>query len=210
MTVAILLGGMLFIDLAADALFGFAWRPMAFAIAQNAMILGFGLWLAGKVLAVRPDVLTFDAGPVAVPSAGRTTDNSRGRNDELHRRLATLLDVQRIFLDPELTLTGFVERMGAPERAVRKLINDDLGHDHFRTFLNHYRLAEACRLLEDPRHDGDKLIVIALDSGFASLATFNRVFRASIGCSPSQYRAAVRDGARQVVHPAHFGTAASF
>lgn len=41
--VAVLLGGMLFIDLAADALFGFAWRPLAFAMTQNAMALAFGL-----------------------------------------------------------------------------------------------------------------------------------------------------------------------
>ena len=48
--VAILLGGMLLIDLSADALFGFAWRPLAFAMTQNAIALGFGLWLAGRLL----------------------------------------------------------------------------------------------------------------------------------------------------------------
>jgi len=32
--VSVLLGGMLFIDLAADALFGFAWRPLAFAMTR--------------------------------------------------------------------------------------------------------------------------------------------------------------------------------
>ena len=36
--VAVLLGGMLSIDLAAETLFGLAWRPLAFAMAQNAMI----------------------------------------------------------------------------------------------------------------------------------------------------------------------------
>jgi AraC-like DNA-binding protein len=204
--VAVLLGGMLFIDLAADAIFGFAWRPMAFAMTQNVMILGFGLWLAGRLLTVRPDifVLQTDAPatrPARVASSG---------DDELHRRLAALMQDKRIFLDPELTLAVFVDRMGAPERAVRKLINHELGYDHFRTFLNHHRLAEARRRLEDPRHADDKLIAIALDSGFASLASFNRVFRASEGCSPSQYRATALGGASPSVHPAEFDAAASF
>ena len=189
--VAVLLGGMLFIDLAADALFGFAWRPIALAMAQNAMILAFSLWLAWRLLAVHADMFTFGAvGETSVP--GEAAPKLRSRQDkELHGRLSVLMDTERLFLDPELTFAAFVERMGAPERAVRTLVNHDLGYDHFRTFLNHYRVAEARRLLGD-RHNSDKLIIVALDSGFASLASFNRVFRAIEGCTPSAYRVAIR------------------
>jgi AraC-like DNA-binding protein len=69
------------------------------------------------------------------------------------------------------------------------MINHELGYDHFRVFLNHYRVAEARRRLEDPSR-ADKLITVALDSGFASLASFNRAFRSIEGCAPSAYRAA--------------------
>ena len=189
--VAVLLGGMLVIDLAADVLFGFDWRPLAFSLTQNAMILGFGVWLAGRILTVRDDVLTFGvkgAGPVP---AGPVRDANHGRNETLHRRLNVLIETERVHLDPALTFDRFVERMAAPERAVRSLINQQLGFDHFRAFLNHHRVAEARRLLED-RDRHDKLISVALDSGFASLASFNRAFRAIEGCSPSAYRSAVR------------------
>ncbi len=184
--VAVLLGGMLFIDLAADALFGFAWRPLAFSMTQNAMILAFGLWLAGRLLAIRTDVLTF-----GVEEEGQTAAKGPPlppRQDErLHRRLSILMDTEKIFLNPELTFATFVGRMGAPERTVRTLINHELGYDHFRTFLNHYRVAEARRLLVDQDRT-DKLITVALDSGFASLASFNRAFRAIEGRTPSDYR----------------------
>jgi len=189
--VAVLLGGMLFIDLAADALFRFDWRPLAFSAAQNVMILGFGIWLAGRILTVRYDVLTFGvAGARPVP-ARRPPSTDHGRNEALARRLIVLIETERVHLDPALTFDRFVKRMSAPERAVRKLINQDLGFDHFRAFLNHHRIAEARRLLEDRERD-DKLIAIALDSGFASLASFNRAFRAIEGCSPSAYRSAAR------------------
>ena len=189
--VAVLLGGMLLIDLTADALLGFGWRPLAFSLAQNAMILGFGVWLAGRILTVHDDVLTFGvAGQGPVPNSP-APDADHGRNEELYRRLNVLIESERVHLDPDLTFADFVARMSAPERAVRTLINRQLGFDHFRAFLNHHRVAEARRLLEDPSRD-DKLIAIALDSGFASLASFNRAFRAIEGCSPSAYRVAAR------------------
>ena len=62
--------------------------------------------------------------------------------------------------------------------------------DNFRGFLNVHRIGEARRILADPQRDGEKLIAVAMDSGFASLASFNRVFRAMVGCTPSAYRQA--------------------
>lgn len=199
--VAVLLGGMLFIDLAADALFGFAWRPLAFAMTQNAMILAFGLWLASRLLTVRTDVLTFGVVKEARSPVG-AAPRLRPRHDgELYRRLSVLMETERVFLDPELTFVAFVKRMGAPERAVRTLINHELGYDHFRTFLNHHRVAESRRLLGD-QDRAEKLIAVALDSGFASLASFNRAFRAIEGCTPSDYRMANRRGEPSDTHMA--------
>lgn len=189
---AVLLGGMLFIDLAADAIFGFAWRPLAFAMTQNAMLLAFGTWLAGRLLHLRPEVLTFGVAQGELSVSQMRWQGGNGRGDELHRRLTDLIETQLIFLDSELTFATFVERMSAPERDVRRLINRELGYDHFRTFLNYHRVAEARRLLADRSRADDKLIAIALDSGFASLASFNRAFRAIERCTPSQYRLAVR------------------
>lgn len=191
--VAVLLGGMLFVDLAADVLFGFAWRPLAFAVTQNLAVLSFGLWLTGTLVSVRSEALTFGAAEQGASVAPRGR-SGRDHDDELHRRLSVLMEKERVFLDPELTFSAFVARMGAPERAVRILVNRELGHDHFRSFLNHYRVAEARRLLSEQGRTDDKLVAIALDSGFASLASFNRVFRAIQGCAPSQYRAVARQG----------------
>ncbi|WP_373486543.1 helix-turn-helix domain-containing protein [Blastomonas sp.] len=196
--VAVLLGGMLFIDLMADALFGFNWRPLAFSMTQNAMVLVFGLWLADRVLTVRADVLTFGAARAGAIPMRPAPDAAHGRDEALYRRLIVLIETERVHLDPALTFGRFVELMSAPERAVRTLINQQLGFDHFRAFLNYHRVAEARRLLKD-RDRNDKLIAIALDSGFASLASFNRAFRAIEGCSPSAYRSAARP--RDVIGP---------
>jgi AraC-like DNA-binding protein len=188
-TVAILLGGMLFIDLTSDALFGFRWRPLAFSMAQNLMILAFGLWLAAQMLTVRPNVLTFAVGEARAFPLDRSEDQVDAQTALLHQRLSMLMETERAFLNPELTFATFAKRMGAPERSVRTMINHELGYDHFRAFLNQYRVAEAKRLLDEPSR-ADKLITVALDSGFSSLASFNRAFRLVEGCAPSAYRAA--------------------
>ncbi|WP_119679732.1 AraC family transcriptional regulator [Indioceanicola profundi] len=188
--IAMLLGGLLLTDLSIDLVFGFAWRPLLFAMAQNVAILGFSLWLAGRVLTARSDVLSFDGAALAAPSPLPPTEDIEDRTADgaLRQRLAALMEVERIHLDPDLTFAMFVQRMNAPERAVRKLVNHELGFDHFRSFLNHYRVMEARKLLADPGRSADKLIAIALDSGFASLPSFNRVFRANEACTPGEYR----------------------
>ena len=89
-----------------------------------------------------------------------------------------------------MTFDRFVGLMGGSDRAVRHLINHRLGHDHFRNFLNTHRVNEARRRLADPAHRQDKLIAVAMDSGFASLASFNRVFQDAQGQSPGAYRKA--------------------
>lgn len=70
------------------------------------------------------------------------------------------------------------------------MIHRQLGHDHFRHLLNSYRVAEARRILADPARRRDKLIAVAMDSGFASLPSFNRVFRDLEGRTPSAFRTA--------------------
>jgi AraC-like DNA-binding protein len=189
--VAGVLGGLLLVDLSVDLVFGFAWRPWTFAMSQNLAILGFAAWLATRLLVARPGVLSFEERGGEPAATAMPAVQYRDRSpDPLRQRLEALILIDKLHLDPELTFAALVQRMGAPERAVRRLINDELGYDHFRSFLAHHRVEEACRRLAEPGRAGDKLIAIALDSGFASLASFNRVFRAEAGCTPSAYRAA--------------------
>jgi AraC-like DNA-binding protein len=181
------------VDLGVDVALGFAWKPQWFTIAQNAAILLVTVqtirWLlrtdVGK-LSFRPDEpqaagtetvqVPIDEPPADVPDA------------RLLRRLNELMETEHLYRDPQLTFTAFVERMGAPEAEVRRLINRQLGHRHFRSFLNAYRVAEARQILADPARANQKMVAIAFDVGFASLASFNRAFKLVEGRPPSDAR----------------------
>jgi len=179
--VVALLAGQLGADFLVDLVMGLDWGPQGFTIIQNTALLAFAAWLALRLL------------PVPVPAAVVATHAARpaqGDEARLTGRLRVLIEVEKVHLAPDLTFADFVRRMGASERAVRHLINRSLGYDHFRAFLNACRVAEARRMLADPARAGDKLIAIALDSGFASLASFNRAFQAVEGRPPSAFRVA--------------------
>lgn len=177
--VVALLGGQLLADFLVDLVMGLDWGPHGFAIVQNVAFLAFALWLALRLLPAPPPLAA--PAPISLPTTGEEA--------RLAERLRVLVEVEKVHLAPDLTFADFVRRMGAPERTVRQLINHRLGHDHFRAFLNSLRVAEARRLLADPARADDKLIAIALDSGFASLASFNRAFQAVEGRPPSAFRA---------------------
>jgi len=185
--VVLLLGGQLLADLVIDVVMGFDWQPRAFSILQNAALLVFTGWLLRlRLRACENRLVAADRiGPIPAPEPVAVA-----AADRLNARLRVLMDVDRVHLDPGLTFDRFVSLMGAPDRTVRRLINHQLGYDHFRTFLNAHRMVEARRRLADPAHRKDKLIAVAMDSGFSSLASFNRVFQETESCTPSAFREA--------------------
>ena len=56
---------------------------------------------------------------------------------------------------------------------------------NFKTFLNLYRFEAACELLSETEKS---LTEIAMESGFQSLRSFNRLFKDFSGMAPHQYR----------------------
>lgn len=188
---ALALLGFLAMDFAVDVLHGYGWRPASFLLLQNATILvlatGLALWLLRADRWLTVEVVQRPAGP----AAGAPPDPTLA----VLARIEAVMRDERVYLDPELTFARFAARVGLPEPAVRRAINHRLGHGHFRNFLNDYRVEEAKRRLRDPATAGDKIVAVALDSGFSSLASFNRAFRQAVGCSPSEYRAGTPDAA---------------
>jgi AraC family transcriptional regulator, melibiose operon regulatory protein len=59
-------------------------------------------------------------------------------------------------------------------------------------YLTHHRVSHAQRLLATTQ---EKIVEVALKSGFNSISRFNEAFRRACGCTPGQYRAqhAMRD-----------------
>ena len=178
---ALALLGLLALDFGADLVQGYGWRPASFLLLQNAVIAALAAALALWLLRADAWVATeAPASPAAVP----TPDP-----DAIHlARLEAVMRDERAWLDPGLTFAQFATRLRLPEPTLRRVINHRLGHGHFRNYVNGYRIEEAKRRLRDPASARDKILAVALESGFSSLASFNRVFKQTVGKSPREFR----------------------
>lgn len=103
-------------------------------------------------------------------------------------KLTTLLDVDRVYRRPNLSLKDLANLVGLPEYRLRKLIHEQLGYQNFNAFLHNYRVKEACQQMRDPDMRRIPILTIALSVGYQSANTFNRGFRDIMDMTPSAYR----------------------
>ena len=173
--------GLLLMDVGVDFTLGFEWYPAEYLYLQNSLIFFCVCALAFATTKV-------DANIFAPDSTRKFVDKEIGDYSENAQRIDKMMREEKIFLNPNLRLSHIVSRLPVSEASTRKLIHIEFGCEHFRTFLNRYRIQHAISLLDDTQRREDKLIGIALDSGFASLASFQRAFKRETGKTPSAWR----------------------
>lgn len=172
-----------------DLLLGRDWGPVWYEVVINSLmfVLVFGSFF--WILRVDRGALSFE--PAAAPVQNQTTpiEPDLSPTERLLKKKLDEAMADQAFLDPELSIGGLAQMIGAPEHQVRALINRALGHRNFRAFLNEQRLQTAQAALADPEKATVPILTIAMDSGFASLAPFNRAFKEATGETPSAWRA---------------------
>jgi AraC-like DNA-binding protein len=100
-------------------------------------------------------------------------------------KLLALMAAERPWLEPELTLAELAQRLRLHPAQLSKVVNLGCGQN-FSDFVNRYRVEEAQRKLADPRFAHYSLVGVALESGFNSKSTFNRVFKKLTGQAPGE------------------------
>jgi len=114
---------------------------------------------------------------------------AQGELDALRQRLLALMEIERPYRDPELTLAVLATRMGVTRRQLSQVLNQGMGTG-FPDFVNRYRVEDAKLLLGQHRHRHTAVLEIAFDVGFASKSTFNAAFKKHTGTTPREFRTA--------------------
>lgn len=102
------------------------------------------------------------------------------------RRIEELMVGQRLYLEPELSLSELAIKLKTNASVLSAVINNGYGKN-FNDFVNEYRVSEVKQQLTRPENAHLTLLGIALDCGFNSKATFNRSFKKFTGLSPKEY-----------------------
>lgn len=142
-----------------------------------------GFMSARPPLAASLDVMS------AETSEGRLSDQDLQR--ELNRLLAWM-ESNRAYLDPDLSLGGVAKALGLSRELVSAVINSGQGKN-FRSFVNAYRVNAFKEAIAAGQAKELTLFGLALECGFNSKATFNRVFKQIEGITPNMYASQVKE-----------------
>jgi AraC-like DNA-binding protein len=118
----------------------------------------------------------------------RSKPPGEGAPSALAGKIIAALERDRLYRRPDLSLGALARVLDADEHHVRQAINAELGFRNFSAFVNGFRLQDVHAALSDAGQMETSISTIALDAGFGSIASFNRVFRAAYGVTPTDFR----------------------
>lgn len=183
-----------------------AWAASVFApypAPRNlaAAVVPFGLYLLGlagwrhREAAVRtalaPRQRELPPALPAVPSPPAARYERSGLDAEkmatLRARLDEVMELEKPWLENDLTLGGLATRAGMTTHHLSQLLNDAYGKTFF-DLINELRAREVRRCLDDPAYGGRNVLEIGLAAGFNSQGALNASFRKFFGSTPGRYR----------------------
>ncbi len=106
------------------------------------------------------------------------------KNEKQKERSIEIQDYIRQNYNQPITLTNLAEHLHLSVQYLSKIFKDCF-HMKFSEYVNLLRIQHA---EHDLRYSNQSVTDIALNHGFANVATFNKYFRSTHNCSPKEYR----------------------
>ena len=116
-----------------------------------------------------------------------TSGMSEEARSKLVGEIHSTLEKEKPHRNPDFKLSSFAESLNIQPTYLSQVINQDLGTS-FRNLINNYRIEDAKKLLHSPEYNILTIEAIAIQVGFGSVSTFNKVFRVITGITPSKYK----------------------
>jgi AraC-like DNA-binding protein len=144
--------------------------------------------------AIQPTI-SAAAGAARGTLAQGTADGSAGETPADWAReldwVESFMRERQPYLRSELTLAELALQVGMTPRRLSRLVNQGRGRN-FADWVNRYRLEEAKRLLVDPVAGARSVLDAMYAAGFNSKSSFNALFKASTGTTPTEFMRARR------------------
>ena len=149
-----------------------------------------------RVVKIIKQVETHEEDTVAETVEKESTEvrDTSCRDERLEAKLKQVVDDGKLYLNSKVSLNEVSLAVGSNRTYLSDYFNNTL-NTSFYDYINTFRIAEACRIIDAMPNDGRKpMSVVAEMSGFNSLSTFNRYFTKIKGISPRDYYLAMKDG----------------
>ncbi len=120
---------------------------------------------------------------ILIPKKAADSTVDKNRTQQIVR----LMQEEKLYKNPDLSLPLLAQKVSLPTNELSRIINNGL-HKTFTDFVNDFRIAEVKERLLKEEDDKFTLLGIALDAGFSSKTTFNRVFKERTGMAPKFFK----------------------
>ncbi len=107
---------------------------------------------------------------------------------QLASEVQSYIEKQKLYLQANLKVADLARILEVSEYRISRVIKHHFKSKNFNQYVNELRIEHAKQLLLDPSKKQWPVLVIGLESGFASNGPFTRAFKAQTGCTPAQYR----------------------
>jgi AraC-like DNA-binding protein len=105
---------------------------------------------------------------------------------EIHSKLSKVMENERLFKNPELTLPELSEKLEINPNILSQVINTQVGKS-FYDYINSLRIDDFKKMVLLPENQKYSLLGLAMQCGFNSKTSFNRNFKKVTGLAPSEY-----------------------
>jgi AraC-like DNA-binding protein len=161
------------------------WYPLYLPIVLIIYWLGIKIYQLALAPPVTPKALIKTKTPALAPDLVKDSK----------AMILRTMEVDKLYLDPELTLAKLASRVSLPPKTVSAILNQEMDTS-FGEFVNGYRVRAVQQLLLDPDKKDMTITGLAYDCGFNSQPTFQRAFKAQTGLTPKEFiqQSAVKSG----------------
>jgi AraC-like DNA-binding protein len=162
------------------------WYPVFIPLA----VLVYWLGLKGYLVTQKSNELANQKSMVPVSRVPQNTVQ------QVIQQLKTAMEQDRLYLDPALSVNGLAQHTGIAPKMVSTVLNQHLDKS-FSSFVNEYRVAAFKKRIQEPDMQHLTITGVAMECGFSSTATFQRIFKQLTGVSPSGFMQQSKAGAMQ-------------
>lgn len=161
--------------------------PLTFQVINfflSVYIIYVSYWAIRKTSAfhhLNPDILV-QLYPKDHPAKSQTQEI-----ENLANRILELLDKEKLYLNPDFSLSDLSKVANVPIGKLSFTINTCL-EKNFYDLINSYRVKEFQQRLREGEDAHLSLLGLAYDCGFRSKSTFNSFFKKETGMTPSSYK----------------------
>lgn len=125
--------------------------------------------------------------PSSMGSPSQKTEDPPQHLEPLKERLLEIMEKEALYRNSTLTLSDLATELQVTSKQVSIVVNRRMGVN-FNDFVNRYRVEAVKQAFARGDQHERTLLGIALDCGFNSKTTFNRVFKRMTGKTPLQYQ----------------------